>query len=157
MARGRSLNNIILPIVLVGGVIVVAYLLITKTTGGKEALGTGGRWLKNFTDAIDSTGEAIGSGSKALQDAPGGLFNRLNDWFDADRANDIATSKAGFKSATDSILGTGNAIQQFFGGGTRDPVRPPPNFLADELQRSNRIFNRKAPPRRVNGAVHQKA
>lgn len=149
MARGSSLNNIIIPIVIIGGVAVIAYLLITRTTGGKEALNTGGRWLKNFTDAIDSTGAAIGGTSHAIQNAPKNIFDRLNDTVDSDIARKRARARTTIGKIQDMIGGTGNAIQEpfrnLFGGGGDDDD--------DVVVPGQRILNKKAPPRITNNAV----
>jgi hypothetical protein len=158
MARGRGglgLNKYIVPIVLIGGVGIVAYFIFTKSTGGKEALGTLGGFLKNATDAINSTGVAIGGTSNALQNAPKSVASRLQALLDDTNRNvdaDVARKKQAYKEGADrwgaigeSILGTGNAIQQFFGGGTRAPT-----IASNALARGNRILNRKAPTKMLN-------
>lgn len=44
------------------------YFLFKSGRGVDEGLKTAGDWAKNFVDAVNSTGEWIGSGSKGMQD-----------------------------------------------------------------------------------------
>lgn len=64
--------DIVLPVLAVGVLGIGGYYLLFSK-GGKEAAGTVGGFLKNVTDAINSTGEFIGSGSYKLQQGAGSI------------------------------------------------------------------------------------
>ncbi|HKG88913.1 MAG TPA: hypothetical protein VKA95_11345 [Nitrososphaeraceae archaeon] len=107
-SSGSKGVDTVLTIAAIGALGVGAYFVLKSGKGFEEALGTAGGFLKNATDAINSTGEAIGSGSYNLQKAlgigsgagsgsKGGIDN-----VDADESKDIigklgdAVGKSGY-------------------------------------------------------------
>ncbi len=113
-----GIDKYIIPIVLIGGVGVVAYFLLKNHVGVKESLDTLGKGLKDAVDAANSTGDYLGKTFQRASDfdiksrkkeaeVGAGIMdffgdigyniqqipNILNKGYDADRANDYKASE----------------------------------------------------------------
>ena len=63
---GKALDTV-LAIGALGAIGVVGYFVLKSGKGVEEALDTGGDFLKDLVDSLNSTGEAIGNGSCHIQ------------------------------------------------------------------------------------------